>query len=52
MKKVSYKHFHSHDFQNVYEPGDDTFLFLDVLEEEFESEMVSSSALPPRILLV
>jgi hypothetical protein len=52
MRKVSYRHFHSQDFQNVYEPGDDTFLFLDVLEEEFKSEMVSNSELLPRIQLV
>ena len=43
MREVSIAHFTSEDFENVYEPGDDTYVFLDALMDEFSAEQVLSS---------
>ena len=47
-------HFRSCDFDNVYEPAEDTFLFLDALQDELSTEENSSGFLarhPPRLVL-
>ena len=47
-------HFRSCDFDNVYEPAEDTYLFLDALQDELCTDENSSGFLarhPPRVVL-